>query len=538
MMEKNADKARRSFRKLATVEFNPRDFFPPAASLDEMNLLIKAADIVDRIFWRQTTSQDSASVLALAENDPELREMVLFYYGPYDRLNDDAPFLPVEPKPAGAGFYPHDLTEKEFTNYLQSHPESRSSFESPYTVIRREGSQLRAVPYSEIYRPQLNTLSELLTTASRREKHAAFRDYLAQRSADVLTDDYYASESRWVRLTDNPWDLVIGPYEVYEDQLMGLKAAYEAMVLCRDLAESSKLKHFQEELPSLRKSLEQKIGKCLGAETSRVSLSVANLVYAGGDARKAIPAIAFSLPNDEHIVEDVGSRQVILKNVQAAKFHLVDWPIHQRLLQTPLADDTLAFRYFFNHTLFHEISHPIGPHRIVRNHETTTVNRSLRQYHSVIEEAKADTLAACFVLHAIEDSSAAAFFATYVAGFMRAIRFGVSSAHGGANAIQFNFLLREGAIALHPNSGKLVIDQTRARKSLHDLVANIIGIQELGDFDAAHRFVETYCVMNSEIRRLAETVEDVPVDIRIRYKTGDDSPVSTGSFRSSPAIAT
>jgi len=520
-MNKSANASRQRFRQLALVEFNPKEFLTTGVGFHR---LLNAADVVDDIFRRQVSSEaGQSSLLALAGEDQELKEMILFYYGPYDRLNNDSPFLPVEPKPHGAGFYPRDLTCEEFTNYLQNHPDCKSSFESPYTIIRRiDRSHLAAVPYHEAFHEQVAVLSGLLAEASRNEKHLRFREFLAQRAKDLLTDDYYASDSLWVRLVDNPWDLVIGPYEVYEDQLMGLKAAYEAMLLRRDFAESSKVQHFQQELPFMCRSLEGKVGKRLSVESNRVALSVANLIYAGGDARKAIPAIAFSLPNDERTIEDVGSRQVIMKNVQEAKFRLVDWPIHKRLLQTPLDDEELAFRFFFDHTLFHEISHSIGPHRINRNGEPTTVNRSLKQYHSVLEETKADTLAACFVLHISNDSNARAFLETYISGFMRAIRFGLSDAHGGANAIQFNFLLREGAIAIHPASGRLLIDEQKARKSLIQLVSNVIGIQERGDLEAANRFVGAFCVMNSEIKRLADRASDLPIDIRIRYKTDYD----------------
>lgn len=514
-----AEASRQRFRKLALVNFDPTEWLV-GASPQEIRYLLDAADVVDDIFWRQTFQEAGVThLLALAAGDEELEEMVLFHCGPYDRLNNDSPFLPVNPKPPGAGFYPRDLTREEFTAYLQAHPNHRAAFESPYTVIKRiDGSNLAAVPYHDAYREQVASLSALLTRASQHEGSMAFGEFLAQRAKDLLKDEYYASDSLWVRLVNNPVDLVIGPCEVYEDQLMGLKAAYEAMLLERDFAESLKVQHFQNELPSLCRSLGGEIGKRLALENSRSALSVANLIYAGGDARKAIPAIAFSLPNDERVIEDVGSRQVILRNVLEAKFRLVDWQLHDRLLQTPTSDEEAAFRCFFDHTLFHEISHSIGPHRITRNGELTTVNRSLKQHYSVLEEAKADTLAACFILHGSHDSKACAFLETYVVGFLRSIRFGLSSAHGGANAIQLNFLLQEGAVAIHPESGRLSIDTQKARNSLLRLASNIVGIQEQGDFEAAARFVSAFCTMNSAIIRLTDLVDDLPIDIRIRFK--------------------
>ncbi|MGO9274300.1 MAG: hypothetical protein ACLQOO_29375 [Terriglobia bacterium] len=519
-MKDLAEASRARFRKLAVVEFDSREFLPACANPDEVDHLLEAADVVDDIFWRQLSPNgDTGSRLAMAGEDPELKEMIQFHYGPYDRLDNDSPFLLVPAKCRGGGFYPPDLTPEEFSGFLENHPECRASFESPYTVIRRaKGSQLTAVPYHEAFREQVQRLTAFLCEASGSEQHPPFQAFLNQRAKDLLTDDYYASDTLWVRLADNPLDLVIGPYEVYEDQLIGLKAAYEAMLLARDFAESSTIGHFQRELPSLCRDLEPRLGRRLGVESSRVALAVANLVYAGGDARKAIPAIAFSLPNDERIIEEVGSRQVILRNVLEAKFRLVDWQLHRRVLEKPLQDEDMAFRCFFDHTLFHEISHSIGPHRITVKGESTTVNRALKQHYSVLEETKADTLAACFMLSQSNDSGARAFMGTYVAGFLRAIRFGLSDAHGGANAIQFNFLSQAGALATDPRSGKILVDQMKATQSLLELAAILVDVQERGDFEAAGRLVAKFCQSTSEISRLIDRVGDLPIDIRIRFK--------------------
>jgi hypothetical protein len=512
--------SRLRFRELAPVEFDPARFLPAAADPREVDYLLRACDVADEIFWHQVSTRVSVSeLLATVGDDEELKQMVLFHYGPYDRLNNDSPFLSVEPKPPGAGFYPQDATRSEFTNYLQNYPDRRPSLESPYTVVRRrEGGQLAAVPYHESYREQVTYLSQLLVSASRHERHTAFRDFLAQRAHDLLRDDYYLSDSLWVRLKDNPLDLVIGPLEVYEDKLIGLKASYEAILLARDFAESSKVDHFRQELPSLCRALEAQIGKRLRLEESHIALSVANLVYAGGDGRKAIPAIAFSLPNDERVVEEVGSRQVILRNVLEAKFQLVDWPLHRAVLAAPLDDAGLAFQYFFDHTLFHELSHVIGPHRIWHNGESTTVNRCLKHHYSALEETKADALAACLILQTFRDSAADAFLQVYVAGFLRAIRFGLASAHGTANAIQFNFLLREGAIAVAPKAARLSVDSDAARKALVRLFATIIDIQERGDFEAADRVVGELGVITPDIRAVTEQVHGLPIDIRIQFK--------------------
>jgi len=510
---------RERFRRLALVEFDANEVLPAGVDRSHIDHFLKAADVADEIFWRQVSPEvDRASLLGKAGDDEELREILLFNYGPYDRLDGDAPLLPVGPKFAGLGFYPRGLTREKLGTYLRSHPECKAFFESPYTVIRRANSHLSAIPYHEAYDDKVRQLSHILESASKTEPHPQFRQYLSQRANDLLIDEYYESDRLWVGLDDNPLDLVVGPYEVYQDQLMGLKAAYEAAVLWRDSEASNAILHFKSEIADLATALKNELGTPLRIESTGVKLSVANLIYAGGEARSATPAIAFNLPNDERVVEEVGSRQVILKNVLEAKFYSVAWPILITLLQDPKADKSAAFQAFFHHTLFHEISHSVGPHRIIKDGEATTVNRSLREYYSVLEEAKADTLAACFLLSKHDDTTASVLLETYVAGFVRPIRFGLTSAHGGANCIQFNFLLQEKAISIHSKTGKIRIDPARLRVGTFQLAATIVGIQERGDFEAAKHFVSTYRTMNNEIEGLITKVTDIPIDIRIRYK--------------------
>jgi hypothetical protein len=520
-MDELIEASRRRFRTLAPVELSPESVLAIGTRPDNLSDLIGAADAADSIFWKQLfPNGDGVSQLDQAGNDEELRELILFNYGPYDSLDNEFPVLPVRAKLPGMGFYPEDLTREEFIKYFKIHPEWEPAFESPYTVIRGVNSNLTAIPYHIAYRDQVKDLSNILTKASGTEQHPLFRKFLAQRAADLLTDDYFQSDSTWVRLTDNPLDLVIGPYEVYEDQLMGLKSSYEARVLWRDFAESEKIQHFQQELPSLCQALGPELNKALVIGDSRLELSVADILYAGGFARKGIPAIALTLPNDEKVIEEVGSRQIILKNVLEAKFHKVAWPIINTVLPTPLEDEEAACRNFFNHTLFHEIAHSIGPHSIEVGGQSTTVNRALHQYYSVLEEAKADALGACFVLSINSDLDQRSFLRLFVAGFLRSIRYGLSHAHGGANIIQFNYLLQEGGFEVDSAAGELFINETRARNAILKLASEIIGILERGDVEGASRFASTFCAMNPVIEGLLHKLRDLPIDIRIRYQPG------------------
>jgi hypothetical protein len=514
-----SDIHRDSFRSLASIEIDPFLLVPAGTDERKLHLFLQAADAADEIFWKQTFSGgDRESVLRSVRDDEELREMIAFHYGPYDRLDDFRPFIPVPAKPLGAGFYPPDFTREKFFSFLASHPECKAAFNSPYSVIRTDDStQFRAVPYHEYYQPQVAALSQALSAAARIEEHDQFRRYLERRAEDVLTDDYFESEGRWVRLRDNPIDLVIGPYEVYEDRLLGIKTAYESMVLARDFTASDKIRSVKRDLAVLRKELENELQRHIGIEESRVELSVATLIYTGGEARSAIPAIAFNLPNDERVIEEVGARQIILQNVLEAKFRSVAWPIMRRVLNDPPDDEDGAFLHFFNHTLYHEIAHSLGPHRITVNGEPTTVNSCLKQYYTVLEELKADVLGACLNLTLAGTGSHAVLVDVNIAGFLRAARFGVDQAHGGSNVIQFNYLLRQDAIRMESN-GCLSVRRDKARQALFQLASEVIAIQERGNFEAAERFVTTFRVLGPEIRALIATLSDIPIDVRITYK--------------------
>ena len=511
---KQIPSSRDKFRRLAILEIDPYKIL----GFDEkIHYLIGAAKIADAIFWRQTLPEmDPASLLQQASNDDELKEMLLFNYGPYDGLNGDAPLLPVPIKSPGGGFYPSDLTPTEFLDYVQSHKDAKAALQSPYTIVRRTNGDLRAIPFHEAYADLVDNLAILLNKAAALENHRAFRQFLIQRERDVRTDDFYASDALWVNLIDNPVDLVIGPYEVYQDDLIGLKAAYEALLLKRDFQETAKVQHFQHELADMCASLQPEIGRPLPVGGQHVKMSVADLAYAAGDAHKAIPAIAFNLPNDERVIEELGARQVILRNVLEAKFQLVGWKILKRVLQNPPQDKDSAFNRFFTFTLFHEIAHSVGPHRIIKDGEHTTVNRCLRQHYTVLEEAKADTLGACLTVTALE-SDAAMFLQTYVGSLLRPIRFGVGDAHGGSNIIQFNYLLYHRAINVNAAAGKLTIDPGAVRATLYKLVADILKIQEGGDFTAADHMISTFRGIGTDLRALIQSTEDLPIDIRIRF---------------------
>lgn len=516
-MNEKLESARARFRKLAVFEVDAKQSLATQSNSAQTKLLLEATGLIDELFWQQVGPEhDYRLLLEQIGDDEELREMFLFNRGPYDRFKNNEPFLEVEPEFEGKRFYPRDLNREEFAARIQNDPKVRSAFESPYTVIRRENSHLIALPYHEAYPQLVQQLSALLSKASKMESHAGFREFLARRAKDLLADDYYVSETLWVGLDDNPLDFVVGPYEVYQDDLLGLKASYEAILCEPDREATERFQQTQHELLSLCKDIERELGRTIHVQDSRVKLSIANLIYAGGEARTAVPATAFSLPNDERVIEEVGSRQVILKNVIEAKFNLVANKIANEILREPI-DYDLSFWNLFEHTVFHEISHSLGPQRIIVNGEPSTVNRALKQLHSVLEEAKADALGACLALTAGQNIDARLFLNSFIGNFLRPIRFGLDQAHGGANAIQFNYLLSERAFYIDDSTGRLSIDETRSRDAVFKLAATILSIQEQGDFAGASKFLKKFCVTTPELSRLLRRVEDVPIDIRIRY---------------------
>jgi hypothetical protein len=419
------------------------------------------------------------------------------------------------------GFYPRDLSREDFESRIRANPADRSALESPYTVIRREHNRLIPVPYHVAFRDLLQKLSGLMLQAAEVEPQPQLREFLTQRAKDLLTDDYYASETLWVKLDHLSLDVVLGPYEVYQDELLGLKASYEAVLFEPDREATDRFQQTQHQLVSLCRDVERELGRAINIQDSRVKLTIADLVYGGGEARSEVPAIAFSLPNDERVIEEVGSRQVILKNIIEAKFNLVAHKLANELLAEPV-DYDVSFRNFFEHTVFHEISHSLGPQRIMVNGEPSTVNRSLKQLHSVLEEAKADALGACLALSAVPDLDERLFLNNFVGNFVRSIRFGLDQAHGGANAIQFNYLLRERAFRVDDNTGRLWINEARTREAVFKLTAAILDIQERGDFTGASAFMKQFCRTTPELARLLKRVEAFPIDIRLRFLNWND----------------
>ncbi len=494
-----------------------------AGDREALGHLVRAAHLVDRVFFRQAWAENPEFAKRVAALDGPLAEPAKAYYrimyGPWDRLEGFQPFLGDRERPKGAGFYPEDMTREEFESWLGAHPGDRAAFTSLTTVIRRKGEALVAVPYSEAYRDLLEKAASELEAAAGATDNASLARFLELRAKAFETDDYFESDMAWMDL-DSPLEVVIGPYETYEDSLFGYKAAFEAFICLAQPEDSKRLAVYKEELPFLERNLpipdEYKNLKRGTASPIRV----ADEIVTAGDARAGVQTLAFNLPNDERVREAKGSKKVLLKNMMRAKYEAILEPIARRVLPANEAG-RLDFDAYFHFILFHELAHGLGPGRIVVDGRQTEVRLELKDLYSAIEEAKADVLGAwnLFVLAdrgVVPHSVVEHLPWTYVAGLFRSARFGTSEAHGLGVVLQFNWLMEKGAIVV-TKDGRFQPVPEKFPQALKGLVHEILVAQATGSYDAAHRLIDRYGTVSPAMGSLLEALGDVPVDVEPVY---------------------
>jgi hypothetical protein len=483
--------------------------------------LIAAARIMDDLFYEQACPcrgaiEARANLLDGPLAGP-LRDYLWLNAGPWDRRVDREPFLNGWPHPAGANFYPLDLTDAE-KGRIQAGEAGLSGLQS---MVRRDRSgQLIAVPYGQFFREPLQRCAGLLREAAALTDNASLRLFLEARAEALLTDDTYRSDVLWMDL-DSPVELTIGPYETYEDGLFGFKAAFEAFVTVVDPAESARLESFKQELPWLESQLPIPDADKNPHRGSESPIRVVDEVFSAGDTRAGVQTIAFNLPNDERVREAKGSKKVLLRNVMNAKFTQILTPIARELVAADQLGD-LSAEAFFLHTLWHEMSHGLGPGRIVREGRPTEVRLELKDTYATIEEAKADLMGTWDVYKlqgkglftpAHLDRQAV----TYLAGLFRSVRFGIAEAHGQANAIQFNFLREQGAIGFDAATGRFRVDKAKFWGAAEELLRRILVLQAAGDYAAAQELIRRYAVLPPELQAALSRLDRVPVDIRPRF---------------------
>lgn len=488
--------------------------------------LVEAAKAIDPIFWHQS-AHEALSVKAELERsrrpeDKTILEYVLVNYGPFDRRFENARFYGKgEPKPDGAGFYPHDLTKEEFQGYIDAHPEVREDFEKLNILIRRRGTELVAVPYEDEYRTHLEKAAQALREASQWADNPSLERYLGLRADALLSGDFYESNLAWMELEDNLLDTVIGPIEVYEDQLMGLKASYEANVMIKDPEQSARLDVYKQYLNRLEHSLPMEERYKRDSVGLGNKLEIVNIAYFAGDYNAGIKTIAASLPNDERVIRAKGAKKQIYQNVLGAKFRMILEPIAEVLVD-PEQRPHVSQDAFVTNTLQHEISHTLGPVKVY-GREDLTVRKALEERYSSVEECKADIVgihnsAYFHKVDVFSEDEVRSNYVTYLAGIFRSIRFGAESAHAKGMAIQLNYLLREGGIEYDAAAGTYRVEFERFPAAVDKLAEEVLTIEATGDYDRAGDLLETYGELTPEVEASLARLADIPVDVRFTYE--------------------
>ncbi len=489
--------------------------------------LIEASRLMDRIYLRQAWSDNEALHRRLQTDTSaagrEVLELFRIEMGPWSGLDHDSAFVDGVPaKPSRANYYPEDMTPEEFNSWVDRLPaaEKKKALGFFWTIRRAPDGRLMTVPYSQEYRDLLIPAASLLKEAADLTENPSLKKFLTERAKAFGTDDYYASDVAWMDL-DSPIEITIGPYETYMDELFNYKAAFESFVTLRNDEESRKLQHLSGYLQEIEDHLpiDQKLrNPRLGA---MAPIRVVDEVFVGGEASGGVQTAAFNLPNDEQVIREKGSKRVMLKNVQQAKFQNVLIPI-ARLAVDTTQQSNIAFEPFFTHILAHELMHGLGPHSITVGGRKTTVRQEMKDLYSAIEEAKAD-IAGLFALQylidrgVIERSTEEQMYVTYLAGVFRSVRFGINEAHGKGMAIQFNYLVDEGAFAYSPAAGTFRVNMDRIKAAVTKLTGEIMTLQARGDYAGVKTMMEHYAVIRPDMRAVLDRLSGVPVDINPRF---------------------
>jgi hypothetical protein len=485
--------------------------------------LVAAADAMQEIFFVQAWAGNpefATKVGALeGPNAPAARDYYRIMVGPWDRLDHHKPFLGDRPHPPGAGYYPEDLTEAEFEAWLEAHPEDREAFTSLHTLIRRDRDALVAVPYSEAFASSLERAADAMRAAAAATDNESLKRYLELRADAFFTDDYYESDMAWMDL-DSAIEVVIGPYETYEDSLFGYKAAFECFLCVAQPEDSARLGVFKSELPFLEANLpipDEHKNLDRGAESP---IRVVDELYATGDTRAGVQTIAFNLPNDERVREAKGSKKVLLKNVMRAKYEGILVPIAHAVMPADEVD-RISFEAFFQFTLHHELSHGIGPGQITIDGRDTEVRLELKELYSAFEEAKADVLGVYDIYALVEKGVMEPEILeslpwTYTAGIFRTTRFGVAEAHGLGMVFQTNYLMEKGAVEI-TEDGKFRPVPELFEEAFRELAHELLMIQAEGDYESAVAFVEKYGTVNPAMVEAIDSLTTIPVDIDPSY---------------------
>jgi hypothetical protein len=490
--------------------------------------IIAAARLMDPVYDRQAWAGIPEARERLSRDATDHGKLVAAYFdlmrGPWDRQDHFKPFAVDRDHPVGAGFYPDDLTADAFKAYVAQHADQQEALESLTTVVSHDGDRLKATPYSQAYGEWLRQSAALLVDAAGLTQNKSLRAFLTSRAAAFASDEYRQSDKDWMDL-DSRVEPTIGPYETYEDGLLGLKAAFESYVTVSDPGASEKLARYKKLLPDMEQNLPIPAG-AHGKRGGDSPIRVVDLVFSSGEARTSVQTIAFNLPNDEVVRKEKGAKKVLLRNLIETKFDRIMRPLAEKIID-PSQTSLLSAEAFFDETLFHELSHSLGP-AFVKGSTKREVRVALESSYSALEECKADAMGAFDILYLVRRGELPKelhdqLLVSYFAGLFRSTRFGLADAHGQGAAVQINRYLEDGAAKMDPTTKKLTVDLPKLEASIAKLVHDLCVVQWNGEKAAADAMLAKYGVVSDTMTAVNAGLDAIPVDIRPIYPLAGES---------------
>ena len=473
--------------------------------------LFAAADIMNDLFWIQAYGNKEALMATIS--NPELRRFTEINYGPWDRLNNNAPFLDhIELKPLGANFYPSDMTKEEFEEL--GLPDEKDL----YSMVRRdEMGKLFTIPYHEFFRDKLEAASGHLLEAAEVCEDKELQNYLELRAKALLNDEFNASDIAWISMKNNTLDIIIGPIEHYEDALYNYRTAYEAYILVKDKVWSKKLEKYIDLLPQLQANLPVPLAyKKEKPNTDAAQLNAYDVIYYAGDCNSGSKTIAVNLPNDEGIQLEYGARRSQLKNAMKAKFDHILTPLSKELIDKEQLKH-VTFNAFFSNTMFHEVAHGLGIKETING--KGSVREALGETYSALEEGKADILGLHMITQLkeqglLKEGELMDYYVTFLAGIFRSVRFGASSAHGKANMVRFNYFNKHNAFTRN-SDGTYTVNLEKMKNAIQGLSSLILQLQGDGDKEKVMELMANEGIIPENLQKDLDRLssKDIPVDI-------------------------
>jgi hypothetical protein len=483
--------------------------------------LVEASQFLESIYWRQSDPKGLELYKRLLGcnqvMNQKIRRFLMINGSRYDLLENNKPFVGSDPFQPGRALYPAGITRQEIEAYVAKHPEKKAQIYNPYTVIKRQGGELVAVPYHVEYKPWLTGAAAALREAAALSPDKAFAGFLRLRAEALLTDDYYKSDIAWLELENPKFDIIFAPYETYLDDLMGIKTSYGTAVMIRNQGESAKLDTFMKYVPEIQDTLPLAPEDRPSLQGKSTPMEVMDTPFRAGDLRHGYQAVADNLPNDPRIHQEKGSKKIFFKNFMDARVNYVVLPIGKLLMREDQAA-LASMDGYFTVVLMHEICHALGPAFARTSSGQADIRESIGPTFSGLEEAKADIVGLLALNWLMEKGvlpkeRAQEFYASHVAGIFRTVRFGVAEAHGRAEMMEFNYFAEQGAIARDPKVGKYAIDFTKMQQAVATLAKELLEIEATGDRNRAEQWFKKYDSMPAELKSALANVKDVPVDV-------------------------